>query len=292
MIGEFMITRRQFILSASASGLSLALPAFALAATTKGISYGDNKLDVYSPTGRSGRPIMIFVHGGAWALGSRGQVGRKPKFFTRAGFVFISLSYSLYPRADVEIQKLQIAQAVKFVRENAETFGGDPERIILMGHSAGCHLASLATLSGLVPGIRGLICNDTGAYDLHYLAKINNGSLPVIYAAPFRKRDFWTRWSPITFTGYNPYLPVMVPWSGGRNRDRITANFIASFNEHEADVTGFDGTSYSHISINSSIGKRGDKLTAAMLEFITHAFDKPACNPPAQVVGNQCMEES
>lgn len=291
-----MITRRQFILSSSAAGLtaglSLGLTSPLVAATSRGISYGDNKLDIYSPSGKTGRPIMMFVHGGAWALGNRGQVGRKPKFFTDAGFVFASVGYSLYPAVDVETQKIQIAQAVKFVRDNAERFGGDPERIILMGHSAGCHLASLATLSGLVPGIRGLVCNDTGAYDLHYLAKINSGSLPIIYAAPFRRRNFWKVWSPITFSANNPYLPLMVPWSGGRNRDRITANFISRLRESEADVTPYDGTDYSHMTINSSIGKRGDKISQAILEFTATAFEKPLCNPPAQILGNQCVEES
>ena len=287
-----MITRRQFILSTSAASLALGLPSPLVAATSKGISYGDNKLDIYSPTGKSGLPVMIFVHGGAWALGNKGQVGRKPAFFTDAGFVFVSVGYSLYPAVDVEIQKTQIAQAVKFIRQNAERFGGDRERIILMGHSAGCHLASLATLSGLVPGIRGLICNDTGAYDLHYLAKINSGSLPIIYAAPFRKRDYWTRWSPITFSANNPYLPMMVPWSGGRNRDRITENFISSLVQNEADVTPYDGTDYSHMSINSSIGKRGDKLSEAILDFVATALQKPPCNPPHQVVGNQCVENT
>ena len=287
-----MITRRQFILTATAAGAGLALPGQSWAATTKGVSYGANKLDIYSPKGKTGRPIMMFVHGGAWALGNRRQVGRKPKFFTRAGFVFASVGYSLYPGADVETQKIQIAQSVRFMRNNAERFGGDPDRIILMGHSAGCHLASLSTLSGLNPGIRGLICNDTGAYDLHYLAKINNGSLPALYAAPFRKRQFWKNWSPITFAGYNPYLPIFVPWSGGRNRDRITANYISALRKHDSDVTPFNGTNYSHLSINKAIGKRGDRLTNALLEFVTRALDKPICKPPAMVSGNQCLEKS
>ncbi len=287
-----MFTRRQFILTTSATGASavLGLPLNASAAASKGISYGANKLDVYSPEGKSGRPIMIFVHGGAWALGNRRQVGRKPQFFTRAGFVFVSVGYSLYPAVNAQTQAKQVAQAVAFIRNNAERFGGDPERIILMGHSAGCHLASLATLSGLVPGIRGLICNDTGAYDLHYLAKINGGSLPVIYAAPFRKRKFWIPWSPITYTGNNPYLPILVPWSGGRNRDRITANFITSLRNNDADVTPFDGTAYSHSSINKAVGKRGDKLTSAMLDFVSRAFNKPICKEPAQIVDNQCAQ--
>ena len=287
-----MFTRRQFILAASTTGIcaTLGLPNnSAFAATTKGISYGAKKLDIYSPTGKTGRPIMIFVHGGAWALGNRGQVGRKPKFFTRAGFVFASVSYSLYPAANAMTQAKQIAQAVAFIRDNAERFGGDPDRIILMGHSAGCHLASLATLSGMVPNIRGLICNDTGAYDLHYLAKVNGGSLPLIYAAPFRKRKFWTEWSPITYSANNAGLPLMVPWSGGRNRDHITANYIGRLRSHNADVTPFDGTSYSHLSINKAIGKKGDRLTNAILQFVTKAFDKPVCAPPAQVVENECL---
>ena len=291
-IGKDMFTRRQFLLTASTTGVcaTLGLPIDPTsAATTKGISYGAKKLDIYSPTGKTGRPIMIFVHGGAWALGNRGQVGRKPKFFTRAGIVFASVSYSLYPAANAMTQAKQVAQAVAFIHKNAERFGGDPDRIILMGHSAGCHLASLATLSGLVPNIRGLICNDTGAYDLHYLAKVNGGSLPVIYAAPFRKRKFWTEWSPITYSANNAGLPLMVPWSGGRNRDRITANYIGRLRSHNADVTPFDGTSYSHLSINKAVGKRGDRLTNAILEFVTYAFDKPICAPPSQIVDNRCV---
>ena len=275
-----MITRRIFIQSSAALGVTgvLGSPIIASAASQKGqkgLSYGGNRLDIYSPQGKTNRPIMIFVHGGAWALGNRGQVGRKPRFFTNAGFVFVSVGYSLYPKVNAETQASQVAQAVAYVRKNAERFGGDPERIILMGHSAGCHLASLATLSGKAKGIRGLICNDTGAYDLFYLAKINSGSLPVLYAAPFRKRKFWTRWSPITYTAGHNNLPIFVPWSGGRNRDRITANYISSLQKNNADVTPFNGVNYSHISINKSIGKRGDQLTTAMLDFVSTALAKP-----------------
>ncbi|MCF6322088.1 MAG: alpha/beta hydrolase [Rhizobiaceae bacterium] len=269
-----MITRRQIILSASslAATTSLGFSTSATAGVTKGISYGDNLLDVYSPNGKSGLPIMMFVHGGAWALGNRGQVGRKPKFFNRAGFVFASVGYSLYPKASAETQAMQIGQAVSHMRANAERYGGDPDRIILMGHSAGCHLATLATLSGSAKGVRGIICNDTGAYDLFYLAKVNGGSLPVIYAAPFRKRKLWTRWSPITYTARHAGMPLFVPWSGGKNRDRITANFISSLRKNGANVTPFNGSSYSHGSINTSIGKNGDRLTSAIMDFVSRTL--------------------
>jgi len=269
-----MITRRQIILSASslAATTSFALPTVANAGITKGISYGDNLLDVYSPDGKTGLPIMMFVHGGAWALGNRGQVGRKPKFFNNAGFVFASVGYTLYPAASAETQASQIGQAVAHMRNNAERYGGDPNRIILMGHSAGCHLASLATLSGSARGVRGIICNDTGAYDLFYLAKINGGSLPVIYAAPFRKRKFWTRWSPITYSAQHRGMALFVPWSGGKNRDRITANFIGSLRNNGANVTPFNGSSYSHRSINTSVGKRGDRLTNAIMDFVSRTL--------------------
>ncbi len=286
-----MITRRQFVLTGSAAGamaLTAATLGPALSATSKGISYGGNKLDVYSPARASGAPVMMFVHGGAWRMGNRGQVGRKPRFFTDAGFVFASVGYSLYPFADVDKQATQVGQAVAFVRANAERWGGDPERIILMGHSAGCHLSCLATLSGMAGGLRGLISNDTGAYDLHYLAEINGGRLPWLYAPPFRKRAKWARWSPISYADAPNSPPIFLPWSGGRNRDRITANYLRALQTAGADVTPWDGTRYSHLTINSAIGKRGDAITAAIMDFVDYAWTQPLCEAPAVRVDGEC----
>lgn len=280
-----MIDRRQFILTGStwtaATALGLSMADTALAKTLRGVSYGPKKLDIYSPAGKSGRPVILFAHGGAWALGNRGQVGRKPKFFTDNNMVFASLSYTLYPAANAITQARQVSKAVQFMRNNAERFGGDPERIILMGHSAGCHLATLSTLAFGNNGLRGIVCNDTGAYDLAYLAKVSGGSLPLIYKAPFRKRSKWQEYSPISYAANHNQLPMMVIWSGGRNRDRITANFINRLRQNNADVTPFNGMSYSHMTVNSSIGKRGQRINNALLDFVQDALSRNDCQEPS-----------
>jgi acetyl esterase/lipase len=267
-----MIDRRKFITHSVASLLTG--PAFISAATItasaaeKNISYGANRLDIYPP-GSSNAPVLVYVHGGAWRAGSKNRVGSMPSYFNAGGHVFVSVGYTLHPRADVDRQAREIGQAIGWIRANIAKFGGDPARIALMGHSAGCHLASLATLSGLAPGVRVLIANDTAAYDVAYLASINNNRLPVLYSAPFSDRSKWTNWSPINYAGGSGRLPVLVAWSGGRDRDRISQRFAARLESSGHRVTRFDGRRYNHISIRNAVGKRGDALTDAIDNFLS-----------------------
>jgi acetyl esterase/lipase len=243
----------------------LATPA-AKAATLKGISYGKNLLDIYMPENAVNAPVIMFVHGGAWKAGSRGKVGSKARYFTKKGYVFISVGYTLYPRANAEQQAVQVAQAVNWVRKNAGAYGGDGSRIALMGHSAGCHLAAMATLSGAcTPKL--LICNDTGGYDVAFLAKINDGRVPSLYSALDTKSK-WARWSPISYVANRRQPPTLVIWSGGKNRDKISIHFADALERAGNPVTRFAGLGYSHYSINSSVGKSGTSVTKAIDQFL------------------------
>ena len=264
------INRRQSLELAAGAAAGLAIPALwsrpAVAKTFKDISYGKNKLDIYQPANAGNTPIVMFVHGGAWRLGSKSSVGSKSRHYPSKGFLFASVGYTLYPGANAEQQAVQIAAAVNWMQANAPTYGGDPNRIALMGHSAGCHLSSLATLSGAAtPKL--LICNDTGAYDLEYLAKINNGRVPALYSA-LNKKSKWRHWSPISYVANRRQPPALVLWSGGRNRDRISANFISAMRNVGNPVTGFDGRAYTHASINSSIGRGNNSVTSAIDRFL------------------------
>jgi len=238
----------------------------ARAATKKGISYGQNRLDIYTPDNPVNAPVIMYVHGGAWKAGSRGKVGSKAGYYTKKGYIFISVGYTLYPRANAEQQAVQVAQAVNWVRMNAKAYGGDGSRIALMGHSAGCHLAAMATLSGAcTPKL--LICNDTGGYDVAFLAKINNGKVPRLYSALDTKSK-WARWSPISYVANRRQPPTLVIWSGGTNRDKISIHFADALERAGNSVTRFAGLSYSHYSINSSIGKPGSSVTIAIDKFL------------------------
>ncbi|MEZ5870677.1 MAG: alpha/beta hydrolase [Nitratireductor sp.] len=263
-----MIDRRRLITGAAAyAASSLILPGLATAAAVKSVSYGSNTLDIY-PSGKDNSPVMIYVHGGAWLAGSKSRVGSQPDFYSSLGYTYVSVGYTLYPSASVERQAREIGQAVAWVRANIGRYGGNPNRVALSGHSAGCHLASLASLSGLATGIKALIANDTAAYDLSYLAEINNGRLPALYARPFSDRSKWTNWSPYNYAGQSARFPVLVCWSGGRDRGRISKRFADRLQAAGYPVSRFNGGSYNHISIQNAMGRRGDRLTSAMTAFL------------------------
>ena len=269
--------RRQFLTLAASGMIAASLPALrpaiALAASAQTVSYGSGRLDIYSPGG-SGAPVLVYVHGGAWKAGNKGQVGAMPDYFTKRGYVFVSVGYSL--GANVGQQADQVGQAINWVRANAASFGGDGGRVAVMGHSAGCHLSSLAVLSGRAQGVRALIANDTAAYDLAYLAQINNDRLPILYAGPFRDRSKWNAWSPISYAGGGGGIPVLVAWSGGRDREEISQRFANALESAGHRVVRFDGSGYNHISISRAVGRARDPLNRAVTQFLDGVLGAPA----------------
>jgi len=264
---QTIISRRNFSKLAFTSGAAgvLSLTATqASAARKRTLDYGSNKLDWYPSLSKSANaPILIYVHGGAWALGNRRQIGAKARHFTRAGYHFASVSYTLFPSANVQTQALQIGEAVNFIHANARKLNANPDRIALMGHSAGCHLSSLATFTGAALPVKALICNDTRAYDLPFLANISGGRLPALYASPFRSRKTWSAWSPISYTGLQQQPPTLVSWSNGHNRDMISKHFADTLEQDGTEVHRFDGSKfYNHISIDKRMGRERGKLTS------------------------------
>ena len=101
-------------------------------------------LDVYT-TRRANAPINIFIHGGAWRGGLAKNFAYPAELFVHAGAHYVALDFvnvveangSLFPMAE------QVRRAVAWVYRNARTFGGDPDRIYVSGHSSGAHLAGV-----------------------------------------------------------------------------------------------------------------------------------------------------
>lgn len=263
-----MIDRRKFVIGSVAALTGLSLPLLdariAQAKTLSGISYGSNKLDIYT-SGSDNAPIIVYVHGGAWRMGSRGEGRAVAEAFNPLGYVVVSVGYTL--SADAERQAREVAQAVAWVRANISKYGGNPDRIAMMGHSAGCHLASLAALSGLASGVKALVANDTGAYDLQYLADIHGGRLPILYGA-LNKPAQWRNWSPISYASGAAGMPVLVAWSGAKFRVQVSTRFADALAAGGHPVTRFNGSSYSHFSIRSAMSKHGDRLNTAIAQFL------------------------
>jgi acetyl esterase/lipase len=106
------------------------------------------RLDVYIPPGARNAPILIMVHGGAWTIGDKantGSVENKLKHWLTRGWIVVSVNYRMLPDAMAYAQAQDVAQAVRWAQGHAEDWGGDPRKIILMGHSAGAHLVALVS---------------------------------------------------------------------------------------------------------------------------------------------------
>ena len=102
-------------------------------------------LDIYTPEKPADKslPVMFWIHGGGWQAGDKSRVHPKPKVLMERGMVFVSTNYRLLPDVTMEELTDDIARSLGWVHKNIATYGGDPNRIFVGGHSAGAQLAAL-----------------------------------------------------------------------------------------------------------------------------------------------------
>jgi acetyl esterase/lipase len=105
-----------------------------------------HKLDIYRPAEPKNAPVLMFVHGGYWRQGDRAQYTFLGNRFAEAGYVVLIPSYRLMPASPHPAQIEDVAAAFAWTHEYISKYGGDPNKIIVAGHSAGGHLASLLAL--------------------------------------------------------------------------------------------------------------------------------------------------
>lgn len=118
------------------------------AVVQKDISYVSDaqelqKLDVYSPSKSGSRPVLIYVHGGAWRMGDKKSGARHAGYYLKNDVVFVSINYRMLPDFKHPAYVQDVASSVKWVVDNIDTYGGDPDKIAISGHSAGAHLVAL-----------------------------------------------------------------------------------------------------------------------------------------------------
>src|SRR5436853_4837863 len=97
-------------------------------------------LDVYSPKDAKNLPVVFWIHGGGWQTGDKSGVQMKPQAFVDKGFVFVATNYRLLPGVDMATIVRDVAKSVRWVHDHVAEYGGDPNRLFIMGHSAGAQL--------------------------------------------------------------------------------------------------------------------------------------------------------
>ena len=144
-------------------------------AAVRGVVFGPHerqRLDLYRPRGANAQerlPIIVFIYGGSWQSGVREGYGFAGRALAAAGFVVAIPDYRLVPEVRFPGFLEDNAAAVRWLRANAGSFGGDPDRIVLVGHSAGAYNAAMLALDPRWLGedrraVRGLV-GLAGPYD-------------------------------------------------------------------------------------------------------------------------------
>jgi len=117
--------------------------------TTYGERYADGErglLDVYRPGRAERAPVVVFFYGGSWQMGRRETYRFLGRALAAQGIVAVVPDYRVYPEVGFPDFLKDGARAVRWARDNAARHGGDPQRIFLMGHSAGAHIAAMLAL--------------------------------------------------------------------------------------------------------------------------------------------------
>ncbi len=266
--------------------LTLCLASMALAGQLiEGVSIGSGlKANIYAPEkvrrglfsfARRKAPVIVYVHGGGWIRGTRAKVYRLPKFANQRGYMVVSVDYRPVPRTSIDGQVRDVTRGIRWVQRNIKRYGGDPKRIVIMGHSAGSHLVAMIGARGSIKGLRGIISNDVQAYDMIAYGGMR-GDLPRVYAMAFGSNPKnWERWSPVTYVRRNSgFPPFMIMHSGGNitaRRRTLSRGFAAELRRRGARVTVFDGSRYTHGAIMSRIGS-SPEVTRAVERFLRRVF--------------------
>ena len=231
------------------------------------IEYGPDasqRMDVYLPLHPAAAPVLFMVHGGAWMVGDKAAsnvVTNKMKRWVPKGLIMVCVNYRLSPKADPVEQANDVAKALAFAQSKAKSWGGDPARFVLMGHSAGAHLVALlaadpniATRQGAKPWL-GTVTLDSAAYDVPRIMEARHFRF---YDRVFRDDpDYWRKASPI-YRLSSAGTPMMLVCSSLRDDSCPQArSFAEKFREKGGKVTVLP-VALSHRDINHDLGLPGD----------------------------------
>jgi acetyl esterase/lipase len=223
-------------------------------------------------------PLILFVHGGAWRVGDKGNgTGRaKVDHWRQAGYAVASINYRLVPAATVEQQAQDVAASLAWLVRNAARLGIDPARIVLAGHSAGAQLvalvgtdpAYLAQVGLPLTAIRGVVALDGAAYDVPGQSVDGPQVMQPVYAQVFGTDAARQRALSPTLQAAAPNAPAFLLLHVQRpDGIRQAQGFADALRQAGTPVTvqGFEGVGLKgHMEIHRRMGEVDYPATAVM----------------------------
>ena len=244
---------------------------------------GKDRLDLYIPDGLTDAPVILSLHGGVLMMGDRREESFVGKRFAAAGYLTVVPSYRLSPEVSHPAHIQDVAAAFAWVKRNIRQHGGDPDRIMVIGHSAGAYLAML-----LAADPRYLAAHQLSARDIKGIVPVSGFfwvDKPGV--APDRPADIWGT-NPKTWTDASParYLradlpPVLLIDTDGDEdwRQQQNVDFAAALRAAgHRDVAIHKVPGRTHMSVWTDMSKGpSEETSAAILEFAARVL---AVKPP------------
>jgi arylformamidase len=220
-------------------------------------------------------------------------VALKPKAFMDKGFVFVSINHRLLPSVDMGAITRDVASALGWVHKNIATYGGDPTRLLVMGHSSGGQLAALmctddryAKAEGFsLTMIKGCVPVDADTFDIpaiiemaetrarvHHLPLPTYGHRQKFGDDPAKHRDF----SAVTHVARNKGIPpfLILHIAGNPDTGAQARRLAAVLEQAGISAKVVAGQEATHASINDNIGAPNDPVTKELFAFVAEALKR------------------
>ena len=254
-------------------------------------------LDIYSMdptmhTPQENAPVFVYVHGGGGTRGDKAwprDLGEKPVWFPRKlGMLFVSINYRLGDAGAYPAAQQDVANAVAWVHDHIAEFGGDPDRIVLAGHSAGASLVSrVATNDSFLNNagkdltiLKGAITIDGGGFNALSRADTPAGRASLVETYGPDRSD-WEAASPLHIaTRQDHYIPDWLllhvgnfgigqsagGGAGGSESDAMAMAAALRSSGHKATLAELIGKD--HFGSSVDIGRIDDPVTLAVQRFL------------------------
>ena len=244
-------------------------------------------LDIYSPPNAKNLPVVFWIHGGGWEAGDKSDVKAKPQALMEKGFVFVSTNYRLLPQVDMATLIRDVAKSFHWVHEHIAEYGGDPNHVLVAGHSAGAQLAAIIctderylkdegisfdVLIGCVPvdgdtyDIPAIIETAETRWRVHHLPPAKFGHRQKFGGDPEKFRDFSAVYHVEKGKHIPPFLLLYVA-----NHPDTSAQALrlgAVLKEAGVTTTLFGAKETTHSRLNDNLGTPDDPATQALYAFI------------------------
>lgn len=269
-IAEITATRELFVPRALA-------PLAVGARVLRDLAYGPDprqRLDVFAPAAAGNLPVVLFVHGGGFVGGDKGNEGdpfynNVGAWAVRSGFIGVTMTYRLAPAHAWPSGAQDVELALGWLRAHVATYGGDPARIVVMGHSAGAaHVAGCLARHGCAPGSRSPAAAAILVSGIYALDLYPDGHDYRVYFGADRRLDR-ERSTVAQFASLDiPSLFTISEFDPPAFHRNLAAVFLARVGESGRCPEVLYQRGHNHVSVMMQLGSELDTVGNELAEFV------------------------